>query len=456
VTAAVDMPGGMSAPGGGLAGARGLRRPALVRDVELAAPVPDIGCVAADGSRYEAAWLLVRLFEEPIGLVVVPCQGTVLSVDAVCRAILGECETAVRDRAAAAGVDADRLLSGVGAGIEADPPFVRHHATVAADGPAITVVICTRNRPRDLERALGSLAQQSYERFRVLVVDNAPSDDGTHAVVSSQGALDERIDYTVERRPGLSWARNHALRLLRSPVVAWLDDDEVADRHWLMEIAAAFCSAPGAAAVSGAVVPAELETQAQLWFEQYGGHSKGRGFEGAVFRSGGPGGQSPLYPLPAFGVGANMAFDVAALRALGGFDTALGAGTATLGGEDTLAFSQLLLGGGTVVYRPSALTRHYHRPDYESLLRQMVGYGTGLTAYYASLLRSDWRLIAPLLRLAPAALRDTFGPGSERLSGVPDTFPRQLIRRKTWGMMIGPLAYLRARSRARALAKESW
>jgi glycosyltransferase involved in cell wall biosynthesis len=425
-------------------------------DVELAAPVAGIDAVAADGGRYDEAWLLVRLFDEPIGLVALPCRGTVLPVDVICRAIRAECETAVRDRAAPAGVDADRLLSGSGADVECDPPFVRRQAALATDGPAMTVVICTRNRPRDLERALASLAQQSYDRFRVLVVDNAPSDEGTRDVVSSLQALEGRIDYTVERRPGLSWARNHALRLVTSPIVAWLDDDEVADRHWLVEIAAGFCATPGVAAVSGAVVPAELETQAQLWFEQYGGHSKGRGFEGAVFRGGDTGGQSPLYPLPAFGVGANMAFDVAALRALGGFDTALGAGTATLGGEDTLAFSQLLLGGGTVVYRPSALTRHYHRPDYHSLSRQMVGYGTGLTAYYASLLRSDWRLIAPLLRLVPAALRDTFGADSERLSGVPDTFPRELIRRKTWGMAIGPFAYMRARARARSLAEEPW
>jgi hypothetical protein len=35
--------------------------------------------------------------------------------------------------------------------------------------------------------------------------------------------------------------------------------------------------------ISGVVLPAELETQAQVQFEQFGGHSKGRGFRRVVF-----------------------------------------------------------------------------------------------------------------------------------------------------------------------------
>jgi hypothetical protein len=148
-----------------------------------------------------------------------------------------------------------------------------------------------------------------------------------------------------------------------------------------------------------------------------------------------------------------MAFDVEVLRSLGGFDTALGAGTATLGGEDTLIFTQILLRGGLIAYRPSALTRHFHRPDYSSLARQMRGYGIGLTAYYAALLRGNWRLILPLVRLAPRALRDSFGSTGDGMAGVPASFPRELLRIKSKGMLAGPLAYGRARRRASGLAR---
>ncbi len=166
--------------------------------------------------------------------------------------------------------------------------------------------------------------------------------------------------------------------------------------------------------------------------------------------------QSPLYPLPAFGVGANMAFRVASLKAIGGFDTALGAGTATLGGEDTLAFTRILLGGGSIAYRPTALTRHFHRTDYASLAHQMRGYGSGLTAYYAALLRFDWKLAGPMVRLAPKALRDVFGKNGKAVAGLPASFPRDLLRLKTKGMLTGPFVYARARRRARAIGLGKW
>ena len=444
----------MSAPAASTAPSRpltGRQRPARVVDVELARPLEPIAAELPDGRRYDEAWLVVHLFEEPIGLVPVSLAGGRADVRAQAAAVRHACGDLVGERARLAGVPAAPLLAGTGVELAGEAPFLRRHRAVRPDGPEITVVLCTRNRPDDLRRALASLERQSYPRFGVLVVDNAPSDERTAELVTQYAGSARRVQYVREPRPGLSWARNRALTEVATPVVAWLDDDEEADRHWLAEIACAFAENPRAVAVSGSVVPAELETQPQLWFEQYGGHTKGRGFRPADFHGPDPDGQSALYPLPSFGVGANMAFAKDALVAVGGFDPALGAGTATLGGEDTLVFTQLLLRGGLVLYRPSALTRHYHRPDYDALARQMTGYGVGLTAYYASLLRSDWRLAVPLLRLAPRALRDTFGPGGRRLSGVPDSFPAELLRRKTRGMLAGPFAYLRARRRARAL-----
>jgi hypothetical protein len=98
------------------------------------------------------------------------------------------------------------------------------------------------------------------------------------------------------------------------------------------------------------------------------------------------------------------------------------------------------------------MTRHYHRADYAALVKQMRGYGIGLTAYYASLLRSDWRLVGRLVRLAPKALRDTSRGGEAR--DVPTSFPQELLRVKTQGILRGPWAYVRARRAARRLSTE--
>jgi hypothetical protein len=201
-------------------------------------------------------------------------------------------------------------------------------------------------------------------------------------------------------------------------------------------------------------VPAELETDAQLWFEQFGGHSKGRGFTPDVFSPATAHRQSPLYPLPPFGAGGNMVFRPGVLERIGGFDTALGAGTPAMGSEDTLALMQVLVAGGTVAYQPSALVWHHHRRDLAGLRNQLVGYGTGLTAAYTSLLLRDPRLIRPLLRLAPTALRDTFGD-SDRLAGLRADFPRGLVGANRRGLLTGPVKYLRSRLADRRLRRRT-
>ena len=85
-----------------------------------------------------------------------------------------------------------------------------------------------------------------------------------------------------------------------------------------------FTLSRGVAGVSGLVLPAVLDTPAQRLYEQFGGHSKGRGLTPEVFDAASHARQHPLYPLPAFGVGASMAFDRSALIRIGGFDVALG------------------------------------------------------------------------------------------------------------------------------------
>ena len=103
--------------------------------------------------------------------------------------------------------------------------------------------------------------------------------------------------------------------------------------------------------VTGMILPARLDTQIQEWFEFSGGHSKGRGFSPAVFSRQGP--QSPLFPLPPFGAGGNMAFRREALARIGGFDVAMGAGTPARASEDTLALTLVLLAGYRIAYEPA-------------------------------------------------------------------------------------------------------
>lgn len=413
------------------------RIPALVRDIELSRPLPAIAADLPDGRRAERAWLLVRLFTEPIGSLLLELPQGGLSPADLAGAVDRTLPEAVRRRRAAA------ALAGT-AGLP--PPYLARRAEVLRSAPPLTVVVCTREHPEQLARCLGSLLGQRYPRFRVLVVDNAPTTAATYQV-ARRAAAHGPVDYLVEPRPGLSRARNRAVAACPGQTLAWIDDDEVADPYWLGEIARALADHPEADVVSGVIVPAELETEPQLWFEQFGGHSKGRGFTPAVFSPATAQQQSPLYPLPPFGAGGNMTFRPGVVERIGGFDPALGAGTPAMGSEDTHAFTQVLRGGGTIVYQPSAVVRHHHRRDLAGLREQLVGYGTGLTAAYTSLVRADLRVLWPLLWLAPTALRDLLGSGSPRSAGLAPSFPRELLRDNRRGMLHGPLSYLRGRRR---------
>ena len=249
-------------------------------------------------------------------------------------------------------------------------------------------------------------------------------------------------EYVVEPVPGLARARNRGLRSVQTDVVAWFDDDEVADPDWIRRMKEGFAHPSSPAAVSGLMLPAQLETEAQVRFEQYGGFNKGRGTEVEVLRAGSPSVRNPLYPLPGFGAGGNMAFRTDALRRIGGFDPYLGAGTKTHGGEETLAFSLLLQRGDAVLHWPAAITWHFHRRDMDALERQLFGYGAGLSAFYASLLRSRPSIAFEILKAVPLGLRDALPKKDNQRSGqLPDDFPRQILRAARRGFAEGAFFY---------------
>ena len=105
------------------------------------------------------------------------------------------------------------------------------------------------------------------------------------------------------------------------------------DPGWIKALAALFAEHSEVMLVTGLVVPYELETEAQVLFEQYGGF--GRGFERKWVRvdreRDGP---FKYYATGQFGTGANMAYRRCVFEQIGDFDPALDVGTVTNGGGD--------------------------------------------------------------------------------------------------------------------------
>jgi glycosyltransferase involved in cell wall biosynthesis len=101
----------------------------------------------------------------------------------------------------------------------------------------LTVLICTYNRARLLERALEHVAAQAVSpsvRWEVLVVDNNATD--RTAEVVARFVADPRLPalhYLRERHPGVAFARKRGLLEARGELVAFVDDDCLLERDWI-------------------------------------------------------------------------------------------------------------------------------------------------------------------------------------------------------------------------------
>ncbi|KUI36680.1 glycosyltransferase [Mycobacterium sp. GA-2829] len=394
-----------------------------------------------DGQRDGAVHLLVLLGTEPLGFTDFEFDDSASLAGIAAAAVTEDFLSRINARLAAGELPLVSDIPEGGVPIDARVlPFVAERERLLQDPPQVSVVVCTHDRPERLADCVRHLARQEYPSYEIIVVDNTPFDPS--AVPAALESLDARVPvrYVLESRPGVSRARNAGWRTAHADLIAFVDDDAIPDRHWLAEIVRGFSARPAVGCVTGAVLPAELRTQCQLWFEEFGGMNKGRGFDREIFAPGHP--QSPLYPLPPFGAGANMAFRREALMDINGFDVALGPGTRAMGAEDQFAFTRALLAGHTMVYQPTALAWHYHRDTMAGLEKQLYGYGTGLTAFYAALLLYEPLLLLPLMRLVPTAIRDLTGKDSVRTATMRD-FPDHLLRTEMMGMSKGFFSYIR-------------
>ena len=265
------------------------------------------------------------------------------------------------------------------------------------DPVALTVAVCTRNRPELLARCLRAIllaveVAGAEVDASILVVDNASDDDAPAGVARSLG-----VDVVREPVPGLDVARNRAVATSRGEVLAFVDDDVVVEPTWLRTLARTFAAHPDAVGVTGGVTAFSLATQAQATFEGCGGFFKGWRAGPLVSTD------RPDLPIdPSIGVGCNMAFRRRALDVAGPFDEALDTGPPLAGGGD-LDMLMRMAGLGTVVYEPAAMVRHEHRATLDALAAQYRSWGVS----WGAVLRKWYRTSPGERRLIRRVTRRT-------------------------------------------------
>jgi GT2 family glycosyltransferase len=394
--------------------------PIRVAVVDVAAPLADLDCTRPVDPPYESAWILACRGGRPLGSLELALTGPCLPADVL--------ERELRAR-----------LGGA---------WFREPAPASPALPRATVVVPTAaSRPEQLRRCVARLTELDHPDFEVIVVDNRRGGDP----LSLPG-----VRIVREPRPGISAARNRGLAEATGEIVAFTDDDVEVDRRWLRALSERFVREPALEAVTGLVVPAELETPAQIFFEE-SGSGLDRAYEALTFERAGHFGlrrrswedgsvqESSLYQTGELGLGSNMAFRTETLRAAGGFDLALGTGTPTHGGEDLAMLVELIAAGHRVGYEPSAIVHHTHRATLEDLERQIRGYGVGFTAMLTAVALRHPRHVLGVVAVVPRWVRSLRDPASAKHNRRSDAYPEGLGRLELRGMLAGPSAYLRAR-----------
>ena len=418
--------------------------PVLPVIIDLSEPLPALG---GGTCRHRSARCLVVLRGAPLATVDLPIPPGGLTPAQVADALWDPLRRKIVSELARLRLSAPGSIPVEGF----DLGTIERHRTE----PRATVVIATRERPEQLEQCLLSVLDGVVVPEHLLVVDNAPETEATRELVERMALEHPSISYQREDRAGLGRAHNAALPAIRTELVAFTDDDVLVHHWWLARIVDAFDAGDDVACVTGMIAPLELETATQQIIETHAGFNKG--FARRLFDPKHDHSEDSLFPFAAgvFGSGANMAFDTAYLRSVGGFDDALGAGTIALGGDDLAAFYDVMAHGRQLVYEPAAIVAHRHHRDIPALQRQAYGYGAGLSAHLTRCLINDPKVALTMLRGLPPAVRRAVRIAAPETSSTMPSPPRSLALHHVRGMASGPLRYLRSRRADRALRRET-
>lgn len=436
--------------------------PIRIIEVEIGQPLPDVSAVdEKTGRRYQRARCLVRLHTQPLGLVELQLEEHGVSAYEYAAHIWGALSEKINEHLRQDGLPAVTELDEKGLLSPYKSQCIEIRERFLENAPFVSIIVATHDRPSQLVKCLHSLLALQYPRYEIIVVDNAPSTTATAELVQDICRHNPHVRYACEDRPGLSWARNRGVMVAQGGILAFTDDDVVVDRYWLVELVRGFKVAADVVGVTGLILPLELETPSQLWFEErrfptrFQRDGFGPGFARRIFDMRKNNANMPLHPYMAgrFGGGASMAFTKVFLHSISGFDPALGSGSPTQGGEDHAAFFQAITRGYKLVYEPTALAYHCHRRDYKDLYKQIYGFGTGFIAYLMRCLLADPRLIFDFVVKLPYTLFFILSrkPVQNRAQSI--NYPKELDQAEMRGRLRGPLTYVQSRWALRSMRK---
>lgn len=221
-----------------------------------------------------------------------------------------------------------------------------------------SIVVPTRNRPRELAALLEALAAQSFppNRFEIVLVDDGSDSPLDAAVAPFRDRLS--IKLLRQHHAGPANARQRGIGAARGANLAFTDDDCRPAPHWLAALERCCLLHPGAA-VGGKMINGlgnnAYSEASQLVINYLTDYSNADPARATYFPT------------------SNLAFPARAYRAAVGLDQRW----SISGGEDRDLCRRWVAGGHPMVYCSQAEVYHYHRLGFRSFCRQHFHYGRG-------------------------------------------------------------------------------
>jgi glycosyltransferase involved in cell wall biosynthesis len=421
-------------------------QPVLITEIELSEPFGEFSNQnLTNRVPYGAAMLVVRLHHTVIGTVEIPFDRPSLRPLDYAPIIWAQLATEINLH-----LEQDELqpitdLSPAGIQIQGEPRCITSLNNFLRDAPFVSVVVCTHDRTSFLRESLPHLLALNYPKYEVIVVDNAPSTSETYDYIQDEYQDNDIVRYVREDQAGLSWARNCGIRHARADYIAFTDDDAFADPSWLDYLMRNFFDSGEIACVTGLALPLELEHEAQIWFEQFGG--LGNGFNRQVFDMEENRGDHALYPytVAQYGAGVNMVFRTEILRKLNGFIVQINQA------DDISMFVKIITNGYKIVYEPNGFVYHKHRADYEGLRRQIYNYGIGLSNFLIHMIVTDWTWLLRVAPRIPVAVLHLLSAKSYKNENKEIGYPAELTWLERKGILVGPIKYWQYARKIRGL-----
>jgi glycosyltransferase involved in cell wall biosynthesis len=221
--------------------------------------------------------------------------------------------------------------------------------------PYVSVVVCTHNRSASLRQASEAVLAVDYppDRFELLIVDNASTDDTPEVASHLVRERPDRIRLVRAPILGLSSARNAGVQHARGEVIVFGDDDAFPYPDWLRAIADALHQKN--VLVAGGPVEPIFTGALPAWFSDrflpyLSAWDKGPRAERLTYND---------YPR-----GNNIAFQRKVFERFGSFSPHLGRkGKSLLSCEETEVCLRVERDGGTILYVPEARVRHITPTD---------------------------------------------------------------------------------------------